>query len=122
MNAPSDFDHRMRQCHAASLQALSPQTLARLRDARHGAGRARRPRGYAWLGASALAAVLAVAAAARLMPPSSPAVSSSATHQVLAVQATLPSDANDAYVSTADVLDQNPDLYVWLGASDTKME
>lgn len=121
MNAPSDFDRRMRQRHAAALQAIPPQTLARLRDARHGATRAHRPRGYAWLGASALAAVLAVVAAARLMPPSSHTASSGAT-QVLAVQATLPSDSTDAQLSTADVLDQNPDLYVWLGASDTTME
>jgi hypothetical protein len=55
------------------------------------------------------------------MPPSSQTASSGAT-QVLAVQATLPSDATDTQLSTADVLDQNPDLYVWLGASDTTME
>ena len=45
-------------------QAHDAPTRARLQAlARHGAARAHRPRGYAWLGASALAAVLAVVAA-----------------------------------------------------------
>ncbi|SEK59850.1 hypothetical protein SAMN05428989_0418 [Pseudoxanthomonas sp. GM95] len=115
MNTPSDFDHDLRQLHAASLGAVSPQTLARLRSARHAAvTRPRRGRTFAWLGATACTALLAMVAATQLMPtqtPMAPARSQPAT--VAAMQAS--SDA-DNFVSTADVLDQNPDLYVWLGS------
>lgn len=113
MNTPSDFDHDLRQLHAASLGAVSSQTLARLRSARHGAARQpRRGRTFAWLGATACTAVLAVVAATQLMPAhqTMPVTSQPAT---LALQAS--DDATD-FVSSADVLDQNPDLYVWLGS------
>ncbi|WDS35880.1 hypothetical protein [Pseudoxanthomonas sp.] len=113
MNTPSDFDHDLRQLHAASLGAVSPQTLARLRSARHGtATRPRHGRTFAWLGATACTAVLAVVVATQLLPTyrAVPATSQPAT---IAAQAS--DDAGD-FVSTADVLDQNPDLYVWLGS------
>lgn len=113
MNTPTDFDRQLRQLHASSLEAVSPQTLTRLRSARHDAARRpRRGRAFAWLGASACTAVLAMVAATQLMPsrPSLPATSQPAR---MAQQA-IP-DAED-FASTTDVLDQNPDLYVWLGS------
>lgn len=113
MNAPSDFDRDVRQLHAAALQSVSPQTLARLRSARHAsATRPARGRAFAWLGATACTAVLAVVAATQLMPSdqTSPAVRQTST---MALQA---SQDSDSFTSTADVLDQNPDLYVWLGS------
>jgi hypothetical protein len=113
VNTPSDFDHDLRQLHAASLGAVSPRTLARLRSARHGAAtQPRRGRTFAWLGATACTAVLAVVAASHLMPAHQ-MVPAAGQPVAMAPQA---SDAAADFVSTADVLDQNPDLYVWLGS------
>jgi hypothetical protein len=113
VNTPSDFDRELRELHDVALQSMSPQTLARLRSARHAsATRPRRGRAFAWLGATACTAVLAMVAATQLMPRDqvSPAISQPAT---MALQS---SQDSDAFASTSDVLDQNPDLYVWLGS------
>ncbi len=113
MNAPSDFDRTLHQLHTAALHSVSPQTLARLRSARHASALApRRGRAFAWLGATACTAVLAVVAATQLMPPDQAAPAFSQTAAV-ALQS---NQDNDAFASTSDVLDQNPDLYVWLGS------
>ena len=42
------FDHDMQQLHAAAVSQLSPQTLARLRAARHGLAEATPQRGHSW--------------------------------------------------------------------------
>jgi len=102
------FDQDMRQLHAASLGAIPPQTLARLRAARQTQARPRRTRAAAWLGASACTAVLAVVAVTHLMPVRQ------ATPVTTPAVATV--QASEDFVSTTDVLDQNPDLYVWLGS------
>jgi hypothetical protein len=113
VNSPSDFDRAMRQLHASALGAVSPQTLARLRGARHAAAaRPRRRHAFAWLGATTCTALLAVVAASRLMPAhlAAPAASQPAT-----VAAQVGAGADD-FAGTTEVLDQNPDLYVWLGS------
>lgn len=112
MNTPSDLDHNLRRLHASALDAVSPQTLARLRSARHGATmRPRRGRTFAWLGATACTALLAVVGATQLMPPQSLPATSHPTSVAL-----QDSQDTDDFFSTTDVLDQNPDLYVWLGS------
>ncbi len=110
-----DFDRRLRALHATALGATSPQTLARLRLARQQATAAPAARhGQRWL-LAALPAVLAVAFGLHLTlrpavvpPPSSP------------LQASV---AADAFEDTdALPLEENPDLYVWLGSTSLAME
>ncbi len=114
MSSPSDFDRRARQLHAASLASLSPQTLARLRNARQASGQgARRSRSLTWLGATACTMLLAVLAASQLLPPRQHGAPAG---QMPTIAALPRADEADAFVSTAEVLDQNPDLYLWLGS------
>nr|WP_283161105.1 hypothetical protein [Xanthomonas nasturtii] len=100
----------MRQLHATALTSLAPQTLARLRQARHGAATTRSRRGY-WLLATACSGLLAIGIGLQLRP-SERAPSGAAPTQALA--------SSDATTDTDDLLTQNPDLYVWLG-SDTAL-
>nr|WP_244672000.1 hypothetical protein [Pseudoxanthomonas spadix] len=100
--------------HAASLASLSPQTLARLRNARQASGQgARRSRSLTWLGATACTMLLAVLAASQLLPPRQHGAPAG---QMPTIAALPRADEADAFVSTAEVLDQNPDLYLWLGS------
>ena len=66
------FDRDMRQLHATSVSQLSPQTLARLRAARHGLAESapQRDHSWRWLAASAFSAVLAVAIGVQFLPQS----------------------------------------------------
>ena len=59
MNRSLPSDDILRSLHAQSLQALSPATLAQLRQARHGASAARHGRLRWWL-ASACSLVVAL--------------------------------------------------------------
>ena len=105
------FDRDMRQLHATSVSQLSPQTLARLRAARHGLAEATPQRGHSWrwITASAFSAVLAVAIGLQFLPTSQPATPTSPT--VATVVA-------DEYTTSVTALDENPDLYVWLASQD----
>ncbi|KAB7765175.1 hypothetical protein [Xanthomonas maliensis] len=101
------LDAQLRQLHADALTTLSPQTLARLRQARQDATRRPAARGRWWL-ATAAAAVLAAGLGvqqyadtpATTTPPPATAVASLASSD------------------TDDLLAQNPDLYVWLGSEN----
>ena len=106
------FDRDMRQLHATAVTHLSPQTLARLRTARHAAQTAPR-RGYAWrwIAATAFSAVLAVAVGMRFLPQSAPAP----VAQPVAATTTATSD----YDGVA-ALDENPDLYLWLASTEAE--
>lgn len=99
-----DFDAQLRQLHATALSTLDPTTLSRLRAARHeAAAGARGPthhRGW-WL-ATACSAVLAVGVGLHLNRPAPVAGPT-------LVAATADSD---------DLLEQNPDLYVWLASEN----
>ncbi len=119
------FDAQMRRAHQASLQALPAPTLARLRAARHAAsgGHAAPARRWGWLLAAA-PALLGAAFGMHLLlhptlPASVPAASVAGVPAATAVSASvaLPGDGDDA---VAGLLDENPDLYLWLG-SDTSL-
>lgn len=104
--SPDDFDRSLRHLQQQADHALSPTTLARLRQARQQASRAVvatspwRRRGW-WL-ATACSAVLAVTVAVRFSNPEPPA----------APNAT----ANDTTTDDTLLFDESPELYLWLGS------
>ncbi|MCF7749563.1 hypothetical protein KQ945_02300 [Bacillus subtilis subsp. subtilis] len=102
-------DAALRAWHAQALEQLSPATLARLRSARQAAV-PRRSRTHGWWMATACSAVAALALGYSFTanPPGTPS---------------LPRVAATATVDdSSDMLDENPDLYVWLGTTDLAME
>ena len=105
------FDHGLKQLHAAAVSHLSPQTLARLRAARHGVAPSAPQRNHAWrwLAASVFSAVLAVAIGVQFLPQSQTAP---------AAQPVAATTDNDTYVGGTAALDENPDLYLWLASQD----
>ena len=116
IDANESFDRRMRQLHATAVDQLSPQTLARLRDARQRAQTSAPRQGHAWRWATATAcsAVLAVTIGLQLLPKPGPIP----VQPVVATVATVGSD--DAYADSVSALDENPDLYVWLASSEAE--
>jgi hypothetical protein len=119
------FDTQMRRAHQASLQALPAPTLARLRAARHAAGRSHAipARRWGWLLAAA-PALLGAAFGLHLLrnpalPASAPAAGRAGVSATAATSANTaaPGDSDDA---VAGLLEENPDLYLWLG-SDTSL-
>ena len=107
------FDAQLRRAHQASLQALPAPTLARLRAARHNASRAHAApaRRWGWLLASAPALLGAAFGMHLLLRPALPGT-------VPASGAGAPQGNGDD--AAAGLLDENPDLYLWLG-SDTSL-
>ncbi|WP_184411871.1 hypothetical protein [Xanthomonas translucens] len=114
----------MRRAHQASLQALPAPTLARLRAARHDASRvhAAPARRWGWLLAAAPALLGATFGVHLLLRPALPvAVQAASVAGVPAAAATSASvAAGDSDDAVAGLLDENPDLYLWLG-SDTSL-
>ena len=104
------FDHGLKQLHAAAVSHLSPQTLARLRAARHGAvpSAPQRSHAWRWLAASAFSAVLAVVVGVQFLPPSQSLPS--------AQPVAAGNDGNDA--GNVATLEESPDLYLWLASQD----
>ncbi|HYG06954.1 MAG TPA: hypothetical protein VD865_11185 [Stenotrophomonas sp.] len=101
----AQFDAQARQLHQAALHSIDPATLARLRAARHEATQASAPgrRRGLWL-ATACSALLALGVGVHLEQ-----------------QTQMPAATAPALVASLDadeVLDQNPDLYVWLGSDN----
>ena len=105
------FDHDMQQLHAAAVSHLSPQTLARLRAARHGLAEATPQRGHSWrwITASAFSAVLAVAIGVQFLPHSQTQPN---------VQPVATTEVEDTYEGSTAALDESPDLYLWLASQD----
>ena len=101
-------DAALRQLHVQAVDHLSPQTLARLRSARQAAAAPVRRRAHGWWMATACSAVAALALGYSFTaaPPEMPA----------------PSVAAIGLEDSSDVLDENPDLYVWLAGTDLAME
>ncbi|MDG2526366.1 hypothetical protein P6166_13475 [Stenotrophomonas sp. HITSZ_GD] len=102
------FDTHARDLHQAALGALDPATLARLRAARQGATAAapRHGRHRALWMATACSAVLALGLGVHFNLSSPvPSAPGAVSQQVASVDAD-------------EVLDQNPDLYVWLGSQN----
>lgn len=100
---PDDAD--LQQLHAQAVSQVSPATLARLRAARHAP---RRPRAHGWWMATAASLVVALGLGISFTahPPVAPPMP----------VATAMADDSD------ELLDENPDLYLWLGATDLAME
>ncbi|QBG93198.1 hypothetical protein [Xanthomonas oryzae] len=103
------LDAQLRQLHATALTSLPPQTLARLRQARHASATTRSRRGY-WLLATACSGLLAIGIGLQLRPSDSAPSGATPTQSVASGSATTDTD---------DLLTQNPDLYVWLGSDTT---
>ncbi|PPU92085.1 hypothetical protein [Xanthomonas albilineans] len=124
------FDARMRALHQAGLQALPASTLARLRAARQQAGhldQAKRShtRRLGWLLAAAPALLGVVLGVQQLLqPPSAPetaSASATAANATTSTSTTFAAMTSDAEETTPPgILDENPDLYLWLG-SDTAL-
>ncbi len=114
MNPVTDLalDGQARAAHAAALDRLSPAVRARLASMRREAALAAPPhrRGWLWLAATATSAVLAVALGLHLQPETPHAQTDAASAAGAAASA-----AADDY-GTARMLDESPDLYVWLGS------
>lgn len=108
MNRSLPSDDILRSLHAQSLQAVSPATLARLRQARHGAGAAHRGRLRWWL-ASACSLVVALGIGLQF-----------SGHSPLSGPAPAPVLAS--VEDNSALYDENPDLYLWLGDTDLAME
>ncbi len=100
-------DAALRQLHAQALDTLSPTTLARLRSARHVASPAKRHAPSWWM-ATACSAVVGLALGYSFLLGESNAPPAPVT-----------ASATD---DGSDVLDENPDLYLWLGGTDLAME
>lgn len=118
-DSQSRFDQQARQWHAAALKELSPATLARLRAARRAAQTEARPaRGLhghgRWLAATAFTAVLAVGIGVRLLPWAE----SPPPGEIPATPVANNGDAGNNEYSTTNVLDEDPDLYLWLASAD----
>ncbi|MFA0922071.1 hypothetical protein [Xanthomonas fragariae] len=103
---PAQLDAHLRQLHTTALASLPPQTLARLRQARHASATTRARRGN-WLLATACSGLLAIGIGLQLRP-SETAASGTTPPQAIA--------GSNAIADTDDMLTQNPDLYVWLGS------
>lgn len=108
MNRSLPSDDALRRLHAHSLQALSPTTLSRLRQARQGAHAAHRGRWRWWL-ASACSLVVALGIGVQFTGPDVPTR-----------PAPVPTVA--AVEDNSALYDENPDLYLWLGDTDLAME
>lgn len=107
------FDRDMRKLHAAAANHISPQTLARLRAARHTAQTAPRPgHAWRWIAATAFSAALAVAIGLQFLPQPAPAPT--AQPMIAAV------DGAGDYSSSVPMLDENPDLYLWLASAEAE--
>ncbi|MCW0380881.1 hypothetical protein NB697_003727 [Xanthomonas sacchari] len=127
---PADFDTQMRAVHQAGLQALPAPTLARLRAARQQASRAHAApsRRWGWL-LAAVPALLGAALGVHLLLRPAPSMPTTTTASVATATAstTVAATASVRAGAAADsdqaataMLDENPDLYLWLG-SDTSL-
>jgi len=113
MTKHDDFDHSVRHLQRQAESALSPATLARLRQARqqataNGAPSPWRRRGW-WL-ASACSAVLAVTVALQFPTTPTPAPAD--------IAAAAGASDDDASL----LFDESPELYLWLGSDALAME
>ena len=110
---PEAFDHQARQLQRQADAALSPATLARLRQARQHASMTKTPsvwRRHRWWLATACSALLAVPVAMQFNHSAQPPVA-----PVVAGQNT---DTGDDTL----LFDESPELYLWLGSDNLAME
>ena len=115
-----DFDATLRSHHAQALASMSARTQAQLQLRRRAATTPARHtsiRAFAWpLAAACAAGVLVVGLQWRKLDPPEPASASSVAASSGTVDATAKpaEDEFEAY----PVLDETPDLYLWLASSD----
>ncbi|MCI2244756.1 hypothetical protein L3067_09100 [Xanthomonas sp. PPL568] len=120
----ADFDARLRAVHQTGLQALPAPTLARLRAARRQASQTHTTPGrrWGWL-LAAVPALLGAALGVHLLlrpAPSVPTTTASIAAGTPAVASTPAGAGADTDQAATAMLDENPDLYLWLG-SDTSL-
>lgn len=113
------FDRAAQRCHAQALTALAPQTLSRLRAARHASSLAVPARtGLGWILAGGSAAVLALAIAVQWQRMPMDAAPPQQTAATMTDGDVLDAAVDrDDYPSLIASLDENPDLYLWLAAN-----
>ncbi len=124
MNPAHDDGHGMdpqaRRLHQAALAQVSPQTLMRLRTARHEAQRqapsASGRHTWRWLTATTFSAVLAVGIGLQWLPRTPDAGIPSTTVAVAATDNDLSTDA----LGVPNAFDEDPDLYLWLASADAQ--
>lgn len=104
------FDAELRALHRTSLRQLSPATLAKLRAARASAQAAPAPRRWPWVTATAFSGLLALGLGLQFMTaPQGPGP-----------QAAAASAGSGATENAGELLDENPDLYLWLASSEAQ--
>ena len=109
-----DFDHSVRHLQRQAEAALSPATLARLRQVRQQATVNGAPSPWlrrSWWLASAWSAVLAVTVAMQFNHTSAPTL-----------PAPTVANADDDLADDALMFDESPELYLWLGSDAVAME
>ncbi|MDQ3510827.1 MAG: hypothetical protein M3414_03890 [Pseudomonadota bacterium] len=111
------MDDIARQLHAGSLAALTPQTLSRLRSARHSSttpAPSRRWLGWTLAGSSAAVLALAIAVQPQLLPSDAPPQQVANTAPIDELDA---AGLGDEYRSLSAGLDENPEFYLWLASN-----
>ena len=124
MNPAHDDGHgpdlQARRLHQAALAQVSPQTLMRLRAARHQAATqapsAGRARTWRWLTATAFSAVLAVGVGLQWLPRTPHTGAPATTMAVARTDNDLSADA----LGVSSAFDEDPDLYLWLASADAQ--
>lgn len=109
-NRDARFDAAMRQLHASAVDRISGRTRLQLQlqqPQRAAATATPAPRRFGWPLATAFTAVLAVMVSVQLWNEPSPEA---------APTATVAGTGTDAEIDA--VLDENPDLYLWLASND----
>jgi len=121
MNGNTDnFDTHLRARHAAALAQLSPQVQAQLAQRRNAAlrGNGIAKSGHRLrLAAAALASVCALTVGVQFFPQSQPTLSPATT---AAVAITKQATTASATARGNAALEEDPDFYAWLGASETR--
>ncbi|HQX92481.1 MAG TPA: hypothetical protein PL007_00520 [Thermomonas sp.] len=121
MNGNTDnFDTHLRARHAAALAQLSPQVQAQLAQRRNAAlrGNGIAKSGHRLrLAAAAFASVCALTVGVQFFPQSQPTLSPATT---AAVAITKQATTASATARGNAALEEDPDFYAWLGASETR--
>ena len=107
-NRDARFDAAMRQLHESAVDRVSGRTRLQLQQAPRTAPSASpaRPHGPAWPLAASFAGVLALMVGMQLWNESAPA------------PAAPPATVAEADADIDAVLDESPDLYLWLASND----
>lgn len=105
------FDAAMRRLHANAVERVSGRTRLQLQQAPRRAPATPARQRFGWPLAASFAAVLALMVGVQLWNAPEPSVSGQAAPPVFAA-------ASDTADDIDAVLDENPDLYLWLASND----